>query len=177
MKTMRLFAAAAGCLMTACGSMNYLPESMTYQPPAGSATARLAVRNAVGEGEVSMTVHQQVECRDAGKYVPNTTLKPGAESSMDIQAGQPVSFAVQSLRPVRGNANVVVPGLIALNVCHVAGTFTPAPNAHYVATFTDKDGVCGVSVHHPGAAQPVEGFVEKRWFPRSMSDGWRCAVK
>lgn len=171
MKYSHVLSTVALTLLAGCGSMN-------YQIPAGSPSASLTLRNAVGQGEVGMTTHQNIDCRDAGKYVPGSTLKPGTEASVAIEAGRPFTFAVQSLRPVKGgNANVVVPGLIALNVCHVAGTFTPESGRQYVAVFTDEGNVCRVVVREADSMKSANTYVEKKWFPRTMNEGWRCSAE
>lgn len=175
---------AVTVLLASCGSLS-------YTVPPDRPTASLTLQNSVGPGVIVLNAFQKEDCKDAGKYVPQTTLKPGEVVNVPIEAGRPFSFRVQSRRPATAaTANTVVtttsvpstlPGApttlstIALNLCDAAGTFFPKAGAQYVVSFKDANGVCEVSVAERDATKPLESFVAKRWFTSSFSEGWHCS--
>ena len=168
MNRFAIFVAFTSVLTAGC-------ESLQYNPPPGRPVATLTFRNAVGSGEVVMNAFQTADCRDAGKYVANSELKPGGEAKLTAEAGRPFSFRVQSKRPVTGNsANVAVPGLIRMNVCDAAGTFEPRVGGKYSVIFTDANDACQVAVLDDATSKTADTFVAKRWFVSTTSDGWHC---
>lgn len=150
-------------------------SSFQYEIPAGSPRATLTLRNAAGPGRVSTTTHQKPDCADAGKAVPHEAIAPGGEATVQVEAGKPLVFAIQTLRPLFAGVDAaIVNNTGAVNTCHVAGTFVPAPNGRYIALVTDDTKTCHVEVRDASSNTVAAGFEERKWFYPTMTKGWHC---
>jgi hypothetical protein len=159
-------------IIAGCSSLHYAPQS-------DRPSATLTLRNAEGVGQLVLNAFQKTDCRDAGKYVKNSTLRPGEESVLAVEAARDFSFRVQTLRPVTARtANLVASNgdvTVRLNACDAAGTFLPKPGGRYSAIFTDVNGSCRVVVVDDSTTRPVDSFVPKKWFTSGFTEGWHCS--